>query len=309
MISRVIRKLIIGFSVALAIVLLLVWARTRKSDLVISMARGGTYRELRAGDGKLALMLVPGWPDDEPLSWGRPRPPVDMRPPGFPRQRSVITLLDGTSVSVSPNASSWWPPTQSSGTLFVTTMSGKHLRVTTATSGQLSLFTGAVSGSRTRGGGFTLKPFPTTLAGIASINFSSAATAPTLSGTGPAAGTASDALAGMKGATDLSFRTLPKASTAPGPPWRLTLQTLIIGPSYRYERYALPLAAIAAIVLLPAWLALAAALVRTSRRRRRRRRGLCERCAYDLRGTPSSACPECGTSIPSGEILRARLRT
>src|SRR5436309_1373752 len=29
-------------------------------------------------------------------------------------------------------------------------------------------------------------------------------------------------------------------------------------------------------------------------RRRRRRLGLCLRCGYDLRGSPSGACPECG---------------
>ena len=33
----------------------------------------------------------------------------------------------------------------------------------------------------------------------------------------------------------------------------------------------------------------------------RRRRGLCERCAYDLRGADHAACPECGT-----ELCRAR---
>ena len=31
------------------------------------------------------------------------------------------------------------------------------------------------------------------------------------------------------------------------------------------------------------------------RRHRRRRRGLCVRCAYDLRGLPEPRCPECGT--------------
>ena len=37
------------------------------------------------------------------------------------------------------------------------------------------------------------------------------------------------------------------------------------------------------------------------RRWRRIRRGLCPKCAYDLRGTPSdaTACPECGEAVPS----------
>jgi len=33
------------------------------------------------------------------------------------------------------------------------------------------------------------------------------------------------------------------------------------------------------------------------RRRRRLKRGLCVKCAYDLRGTSSGVCPECGASM------------
>src|SRR2546423_2345445 len=33
------------------------------------------------------------------------------------------------------------------------------------------------------------------------------------------------------------------------------------------------------------------------RERRRLRKGLCRRCAYDLRGNTSAVCPECGTAI------------
>ena len=35
----------------------------------------------------------------------------------------------------------------------------------------------------------------------------------------------------------------------------------------------------------------------TLRRMIRRKRGLCPKCAYDLRGTDHAACPECGTAI------------
>jgi hypothetical protein len=40
--------------------------------------------------------------------------------------------------------------------------------------------------------------------------------------------------------------------------------------------------------------------VRGLRRRRRRLRGLCERCAYDLRGGGSARCPECGEAAGGG---------
>jgi hypothetical protein len=62
-------------------------------------------------------------------------------------------------------------------------------------------------------------------------------------------------------------------------------------------------------LLLPYWFVCAAtgmaaitpAGMTALRRRRRRRRGLCLACGYDLRGTPSGACPECGTSrSPAG---------
>ena len=33
------------------------------------------------------------------------------------------------------------------------------------------------------------------------------------------------------------------------------------------------------------------------RRHRRRSRGLCIHCGYDLRGSPTGACPECGAKI------------
>jgi hypothetical protein len=56
----------------------------------------------------------------------------------------------------------------------------------------------------------------------------------------------------------------------------------------------------AVYISLPHWLFVvfsailpAAWLIRMRRQRRRLRDGLCERCGYDLRGTPGQ-CPECG---------------
>jgi hypothetical protein len=86
-------------------------------------------------------------------------------------------------------------------------------------------------------------------------------------------------------------------------------------PTYTFERYVIPLWPLMLVVLLPVWIALAAAATGQLRRRVRRSNGLCESCGYDLRGSPtSSACPECGCAnsvgpvAPSGAALLARLR-
>ncbi len=60
------------------------------------------------------------------------------------------------------------------------------------------------------------------------------------------------------------------------------------------------------------WIALAGCLLsatrwaRYFRRRQRRRNGLCENCAYDLRGNINGKCPECGAAVPEG--LKASLQ-
>jgi hypothetical protein len=61
-------------------------------------------------------------------------------------------------------------------------------------------------------------------------------------------------------------------------------------------------------VKLPLWMPVflflvlpaSAVAVRSVRRRRRRNRGLCERCGYDLRGSVSGRCPECGREALCG---------
>jgi hypothetical protein len=57
---------------------------------------------------------------------------------------------------------------------------------------------------------------------------------------------------------------------------------------------------IMAVTAVPPLLWLAATGRRAWVRRRRRRLGRCLACGYDLRGTPSGRCSECGTVIPDG---------
>ena len=70
------------------------------------------------------------------------------------------------------------------------------------------------------------------------------------------------------------------------------------------------------VLAVPAWLPivvllpLGVLLLRANwwRPRRRRRLGLCDRCGYDLRGTPER-CPECGAAVVAKENGSARIRT
>ena len=58
MLGRVIWKLVLALSVALAIALIVMNVRTWRSDLVISAAGSGTYRELRLGHGRVGVTLI-----------------------------------------------------------------------------------------------------------------------------------------------------------------------------------------------------------------------------------------------------------
>jgi len=57
------------------------------------------------------------------------------------------------------------------------------------------------------------------------------------------------------------------------------------------------------VVCLPLWLlmSLHTRCVRRSLRRMLREKGICSRCGYDMRGSPSGRCPECGESVGLGE--------
>src|SRR6266550_202955 len=99
MLGRLVWKMVLTISVALAIAVIVVIVRTRRSDLVLSAAGGGTYRELRLGHGRVGVTLIPKWPSDERLRAGRAttRPVVLYRPNSTARS---VGLLDGTQLSL-----------------------------------------------------------------------------------------------------------------------------------------------------------------------------------------------------------------
>src|SRR6476661_3379615 len=76
MFARVVGKLVLVLGVILAIALAGLWLGTRGvgRDLIMSIARGGTYGEVRFGGGRVGVTLVPRWPVDERLRAGRAVP-------------------------------------------------------------------------------------------------------------------------------------------------------------------------------------------------------------------------------------------
>jgi hypothetical protein len=329
MIVRLIKKLIVVLSLLLGIALLILWSRTRHSDLLISGASGGTYRELRLGNSQIAFMFVMTWPEDQHVRFGR----AVAREPGMTVSNGTATivfgkagasgtsgtsgtrsaggaggsasggtlvltnappaaspptlaLLDGSSITLQPDAKGWWPPVKSTGSGMV----GGKSRLSGLTSTGTVALTGNISGST-----------------IVTTQPASAAPITISGGGGAGAGTLTlNTLSGSASPTTVPFTS---GSTT------LNFTTLYLFTAHAYERYALPVWAVALIVMLPVWWALLVAALRARRRRIRRRKGFCERCGYDLRGSPTGGnCPECGTATtaipapPSGDALLARLR-
>lgn len=72
--------------------------------------------------------------------------------------------------------------------------------------------------------------------------------------------------------------------------WHRQLDVPVVSVRYRW---------VVAVTALPSLLWLSVRARRAWVRRRRGRRGLCRRCGYDLRGSPSARCSECGAAVPA----------
>ena len=356
MLARVVWKLVMALSVALAVALAALWVRTRGvgRDLVVSGGRGGTYREVRVGGGRVGVTLVPGWPANERFRAGRPVSRNSAKDTYVPSKLfpalGQLALLDGSRLTLNPTTPpSWlaWPPARSSGTAYVEGAIEKHLKFsggftsTASKTGGAGTLTGVFVPSTAPASGVAganpanATTAPSTALRPTTLNFrdstfvtvtpptsspAGAATMPTLvvgGQVGVATATANAVTAGLKNATNLTFRTAPVPTTTPmfisGN--AISFTNVYLVPTYTFERYAMPLWPLVAVVLLPVWVALAAAFVHATRRGIRRRKGRCESCGYDLRGSPAGgACPECGAATsggpvaPTGDVLLARLR-
>jgi hypothetical protein len=89
------------------------------------------------------------------------------------------------------------------------------------------------------------------------------------------------------------FQTLPSSD----PPWYLPgIDRVILNPSQSSR------GSFGRIVVIPLWIPLACIAIPTALaywRDRPRPRGHCQSCGYDLRGSHSGRCPECGTFCDS----------
>ena len=319
MIARLIYKLILALSLLLGIVLLILWSRTRHSDLVASSASGGTYREVRLGEGQVGVTSVTVWPTTRPARWGRvPTATPDdsvvlstlTTASGTPggkikltmTGRSSFVLLDGSRLSLNPGPSTWWPPAKSTGSAIVSeSLTAQSLTKRPGTMAIVGSSASSFTITQSSGSGAVQLNIPGPSTTPASVTLVP----------GPATLPASVGAITFRGSS-ITTTTAPVSSTGS---LTITGGTLILYMSYRYDRYALPIWVVAMIVLLPVWWAVLVVALRWRRRRSRRRKGLCERCGYDLRGNPSSgACPECGaptTAVPApptGDQLLARLK-
>lgn len=103
------------------------------------------------------------------------------------------------------------------------------------------------------------------------------------------------------------------ASAAPiGPPFFETsaIDAATAGPNQPYAVWTagdvrISLAPLTLLSLIPAFGFALADLRKNWRLRKRVRGGCCVRCGFDLRGSMSGRCGECGTSIPESGAVRA----
>ena len=321
MLGRILWKCVLVLSLALAITLAILWLRTRTSDLIISGARHGTYREVRFAHGQVGVMMIPRWPIDERTRIGRPAAPTDLAAHIITRGPSpgpTMSFLDGTTFTLMPTGST---ALTSRGTLLFNGLPKKHLvPATTMPAGAgVGFFNTMKRPWRSAPG----TPQPTmTMSGTSTLTITMPATMPTttatLSGTGMTVKTSSNGavIAGFQsGSGTLAFSVARPPTTAPAASFSGATDTgtIFLLPTYNYDRYAAPLWALIVLALLPVWISFVVAFAKRMRRLSRRSKGLCESCGYDLRGNPNNACPECGapgsvvTAIPA-DVLRARLQ-
>src|SRR5207248_8153252 len=95
MLARIIRKFVLALSIAFAIALIVIAVSSRRGDLVIAGARGGTYHELRSDRGHVSYLRISGWtPATQPLTSGRARQAAALE---------SIVLLSGSPIILTPN--------------------------------------------------------------------------------------------------------------------------------------------------------------------------------------------------------------
>ena len=262
---KFLRWLTSGVLGVLLVAVAVLWVRSHLWPEQLVVSRNGTVLDVRSASGRVNVRHVSGGWMEEPLQWWhaplRPGIWLSMSIPPRPATNTYRMATTRTA-TVDPRALTLEAPLPTSG-LYGISSGGLGLSPFAATQPSPPLNAVTFSSSSS----FMLRP---------------TSTQPT---SRPAPLVLSPPLRPGK----------PMQPPRPLPPGTLLASVRLAGRPV-YTPYAVRYRTIALVPLALLLVVNAAPLTRMFVRRRRSQRGHCVTCGYDLRGSPSGTCPECGTS-------------
>jgi hypothetical protein len=135
MIKRLLRIGLSAISLLGAAALVVLQVHTASQPVILNSARGGTYRELRASDGRFSYLAATTWATDSPLTLSSPQPQAL-------EDHDFFTLDEDRTMMMTVSARrSFWPVELTTGNIAVGSFrffaTGNSLTATFATSAVL----------------------------------------------------------------------------------------------------------------------------------------------------------------------------